>query len=395
MVVTSLVQVTPSIATFAPVRILTGTCTSPRIAYATDLAGQLMQFPWIGCSHEDSGCCPFDVGEERSLTACPVDYTTTSGACCPSGFSVYTTTLADQTPCYSSRSVGLVPPPATAAAAASTISSREVAAVVVTNLVFTRKYDLTSENDSGLNRVDTGIVAGGAVGAFLLGLVSVFCCQRKRKEKKKKREERIPGSKAKAPVELHSPSPLPQHDVPLHGSANVHTSPLKAARGDCLCESATTEVAEMEGDVSDGSEAWPYYYFTSPSRSNRWSHNHNGQYVAQFLPLSPTASRNPRRQYHYPPPGLQFHRPPPRSPKELPGSSHPEDRHNPVLVLADHKVGRNHGNNNFRAAPLSPRELGLGLGLGPAPVYTPPADGRRCGDGIIDGWVREKGRLSG
>lgn len=84
MVVTSLVQVTPSIATFTPVRILTGTCTSPRIAYATDLAGQLMQFPWIGCSHEDSGCCPFDVGEERFLTACPVDYTTTSSACCPS-----------------------------------------------------------------------------------------------------------------------------------------------------------------------------------------------------------------------------------------------------------------------------------------------------------------------
>lgn len=309
----------------------------------------------------------------------------------PSGFSVYTTTLADQTPCYNSLSVGLVPPAATA----STTSSREVAALVVTNLVFTRKYDLISENDSGLNRVYTEIVVGGAVGAFFLGLVSVFCCQRKRKKKKRermelaKREERFSCSKSNAPVELLSQSPLSQHDVPRHGPANVHTPPPKAARGGYLCESAATEVAEMEGDMSNGSEEWPYYYFSSPSRNNPWSHNHNSQNLAQLLPLSPTASRNSRRQYpyqyQYPPLGLQFHRPPPRSPKELPGSSvfshHPEDRHNPVLVLADNEVGRN--GNNFRAAPLSPLELGLG----PAPVYTLPADGRRYGDGI-DGFEK-------
>ncbi|KAL2215825.1 hypothetical protein M432DRAFT_593247 [Thermoascus aurantiacus ATCC 26904] len=356
MAVTSLVQATPSITAFSPVRILTGTCTSPRITYATDLAGQLMQFAWMGCSHEQPDCCPFGVCEERTLTACPVNYTTTSGACCPSGFSVYTTAFAQGTPCYSSLSVGL------ALATSTSTPSHKAAAVLVTNLVFTRKFDLASENgnekergNGGLSHgVYTGIVVGSVTGAFSLGILSVCFCLRRRKKKKKKREK-MKALEQEMLSSSSSQSNLPPN-VAEHLARSQSQSKYYRRKGPAVAtnavslqqegmqmqslhnghgynnhypfESAAVEVVEVEGDLSnDPTTDWANYYATGPS-INSQSHSYNSQNVVQLL-----LSQQPDQA-------------PPQSPKELPGNCvfmpH-EDRYRPVFVLADCEVGRNAG----------------------------------------------------
>ena len=79
-----------SLATTAPVaaftggKILTGTCVTAQYASITMPAGGILEYPWVGCSYADPFCCPFDANLGGILSICPADYTTTSGACCPS-----------------------------------------------------------------------------------------------------------------------------------------------------------------------------------------------------------------------------------------------------------------------------------------------------------------------
>jgi len=75
---------TGPVATFTGGKILTGTCVTAQYATVTMPAGGILEYPWVGCSYEDPGCCPFDVNVGGKLSVCPADYTTTSGACCPS-----------------------------------------------------------------------------------------------------------------------------------------------------------------------------------------------------------------------------------------------------------------------------------------------------------------------
>lgn len=75
---------TGPVATFTGSKILTGTCATAQYATITTPAGGILEYPWVGCSYEDPGCCPFDVNVGGMLSVCPADYTTTSGACCPS-----------------------------------------------------------------------------------------------------------------------------------------------------------------------------------------------------------------------------------------------------------------------------------------------------------------------
>ena len=72
------------VAMFTGGPILTGSCTTPQYASATLDDGGMFEYPWLGCSYEQPGCCPFDLGSGGSLDVCPGDYITTSGACCPS-----------------------------------------------------------------------------------------------------------------------------------------------------------------------------------------------------------------------------------------------------------------------------------------------------------------------
>jgi hypothetical protein len=64
--------------------LLTGTCTIPHITSYTMDNGAIVQYPWVGCSNEDPGCCPFALDAQGPLNTCPADYYATGGACCPS-----------------------------------------------------------------------------------------------------------------------------------------------------------------------------------------------------------------------------------------------------------------------------------------------------------------------
>ena len=77
------VATTGPVATFTGKSLLTGTCTMPQIAAITQDAGNVIEYPWVGCSTEDPDCCPFDVNVGGRLSICPHDYFTTSKACCP------------------------------------------------------------------------------------------------------------------------------------------------------------------------------------------------------------------------------------------------------------------------------------------------------------------------
>lgn len=72
------------VAKFTGGLLLQGSCTIPQFASVTIDGGGILEYPWLGCSNLDPGCCPFDISVGGLLSVCPKDYFTTSGACCPS-----------------------------------------------------------------------------------------------------------------------------------------------------------------------------------------------------------------------------------------------------------------------------------------------------------------------
>lgn len=75
---------TRAVASFTGGKIFTGSCTTAQFASASLAAGGILEYPWLGCSNQEPGCCPFDIQVGGALSVCPHDYVTTSGACCPS-----------------------------------------------------------------------------------------------------------------------------------------------------------------------------------------------------------------------------------------------------------------------------------------------------------------------
>ena len=75
---------TAAVATFTGGKLLTGSCSLPQFASMTLPAGGILEYPWLGCSEEDPGCCPFIIQNGEKLSICPADYVRTSSACCPS-----------------------------------------------------------------------------------------------------------------------------------------------------------------------------------------------------------------------------------------------------------------------------------------------------------------------
>ena len=75
---------TGAVATFKGGKLFTGSCTETQFASMTLPAGGVLEYPWLGCSEEGPGCCPFNPKSRGPLSICPDDYVTMSGACCPS-----------------------------------------------------------------------------------------------------------------------------------------------------------------------------------------------------------------------------------------------------------------------------------------------------------------------
>lgn len=75
---------TGSVAQFTGGPVLTGSCTVPQIeSYSISNVG-ILEYPWVGCSNQNPGCCAFSPSQPGPINICPSDYFTTNGACCPS-----------------------------------------------------------------------------------------------------------------------------------------------------------------------------------------------------------------------------------------------------------------------------------------------------------------------
>ncbi|KAL8649742.1 MAG: hypothetical protein Q9226_005449, partial [Calogaya cf. arnoldii] len=159
------------IAAFTGRPLFTGTCTSPEFAMVTMNGGGVLEYPWAGCSYNRPGCCPFDVNVGGSLSVCPSDYITTSNACCPSGWSIYTSSIGNQIPCVTVLATPLAAPSATGLRK----SKRAPVSVIVTSQLYTLKYSLKSKK-SGLSAgakagIAVGVIGGAIFGALLLAFI--------------------------------------------------------------------------------------------------------------------------------------------------------------------------------------------------------------------------------
>lgn len=236
---TGTVEAGPSVATTGPVAtftgnpLMTGTCTVPQVAMTTLSAGEILEYPWLGCSEEDPGCCPFNINVGGRLSVCPRDYFTTGNACCPSGWSVYTSALAGETPCYVTTSSAVQYPNATLAASGASVS-------MISTEVFTLRYALTPQEQSALSLgAKVGIAVGAAGGGALALLALAVFIRKRRAQKRAAREEaNMPkpesgnmyqrgysGSQA-AVSELPSPQMIRPPTPPLPDNAMWYNMPL-------------------------------------------------------------------------------------------------------------------------------------------------------------------------
>ncbi|EEH20964.1 hypothetical protein PABG_03195 [Paracoccidioides brasiliensis Pb03] len=113
-----------------------GSCTWPTDqTTVTDSNHRTTVYAQLVCG--DSGnrdCCFFGGTSTTPLRTCPEGYTTTGEtACCPLGWSIFSTLLGTQIPCYSQVST---------ATPLSTTPSGEVSVVTIHTALFATKYDL-------------------------------------------------------------------------------------------------------------------------------------------------------------------------------------------------------------------------------------------------------------
>ncbi|CAD6590870.1 MAG: hypothetical protein ASARMPRED_005088 [Alectoria sarmentosa] len=227
------VDTTGPVATFTGKPLMTGTCTIPQFATTTLNAGEILEYPWMGCSEEDPDCCPFNINVGGRLSVCPHDYITTNNACCPSGWSIYTSALAGETPCYTTSSLAVQYPNVTMTASGASVST-------INTEVFTLRYALKQQQQSALSLgAKIGIAVGAAGGAALALLALAIFIRKRRAQKRAEREEaNMPkpesgnmyergynGSQI-ALSELPSPQTIRPPTPPLPDNAMWHTLPL-------------------------------------------------------------------------------------------------------------------------------------------------------------------------
>ncbi|MCJ1230318.1 hypothetical protein MMC12_006991 [Toensbergia leucococca] len=181
---------TGPVATFTGGMLFQGVCTTAQFASVTLPGGSILQYPWLGCSNEQPGCCPFPLNEEGPLSICPMDYFTTSGACCPSGWLIYTSALAGQTPCYTMTPSAVLTAPSLAssdtASITMTLTQRDNGpqSTAITSQLFTLKYTLTPRSHSLSTGAKIGIAVGAAVaGVLLITLITTLILRRRRSQK--------------------------------------------------------------------------------------------------------------------------------------------------------------------------------------------------------------------
>ena len=175
------------IADFSGASLLTGSCTTPHIASYSAPNSGILQFPWIGCSNQDPACCPFDPASAGPISVCPQDYFTTSWACCPLGWSIYTSDIAGQTPCYTTPSIPIAAP-------SSSVPSNSPTPSIISTQLFTLRYDLGSPETSLSNGAKAGIIVGSIFGALLLALAIVVLVRRWQRHRQAIRDATMPRS---------------------------------------------------------------------------------------------------------------------------------------------------------------------------------------------------------
>ncbi|KAL8838519.1 MAG: hypothetical protein Q9170_002099 [Blastenia crenularia] len=171
------------VATFAGRALFTGTCTSPEYSMVTMDGGGVLEYPWAGCSNDRPGCCPFDISVGGILSVCPNDYTTTSNACCPSGWAIHTSSIGNQIPCVSTLTTPLAAPSVTG------LRKRAPVSVVVTSQLYTLKYALKPKK-GGLSAGAKAGIAVGIILAVVFGALFISLVIHKRKLRKRELSER-------------------------------------------------------------------------------------------------------------------------------------------------------------------------------------------------------------
>jgi len=181
-------------------------------AQVTEEAGNLIQFPQVGCALNRGACCPFDPNEYAGITKCPSDYQTTAGACCPkyvhllhenqpvtdllfsSGYSIYDSIIGAETPCYSHLTTTYFP--------AST-PTNTAQLQLITDTVFSRKYTLVKPAPY---KLPTGGLIGIIVNAvlFFFLIIAIIWWVRRRK--------------AKRLAAQRQSTTFPPEEPPLHGA---------------------------------------------------------------------------------------------------------------------------------------------------------------------------------
>ena len=150
-----------------------------------------------------------------------------------SGWSVYTSALAGETPCYITSSLAVQYPNATSSASAAPVS-------MISNEVFTLRYTLTPQRQSAISLgAKVGIAVGAAGGGALALLALAIFIRKRRAQKRAEREEaNMPkpesanmyqrgfiGSQG-AVSELPSPQTIRPPTPPLPENAMWFTMPL-------------------------------------------------------------------------------------------------------------------------------------------------------------------------
>ena len=179
---------------------MTGSCTSPYIASLAFPSGGSLEYPWVGCSDQNPDCCPFELAAEGPLTVCPRDYVTISGACCPNGWGVFTSTIAGQWPCFTTPALPLAAPRTTGSGPAPTVISSQL---------FTLRYVLEPSQQSLSTATQAGIGVGVAAGSLLLAFIAMFIIRRRR-QALARRAATIPRSPYEAPQDFSPKTPASQ-----------------------------------------------------------------------------------------------------------------------------------------------------------------------------------------
>ena len=243
-----------------------GSCEVPAIgSYSPVAGGTVTEYPWVGCSPKNPGCCPWDLTQEGPLTVCPNDYFTTSSVCCPSGWSLLPThLLPNLIPCYTTPALALVPLSASA-------SSGSLAPTAISTLLYTLPYALATPPSPGLSTgAEVGIAIGGA--AFLAIAIALLYLLRRAHARRNARALReativrtsnqemqnVPGFSPSSP-RPHTPVPNSPGNKSLGGFSHVGGSP-QHGNGEAIPELPSPEsrspqfaLARSESYMSPGS----------------------------------------------------------------------------------------------------------------------------------------------